>query len=219
MSMAHFANGRTTLMFEGSSHLPDRSQVLSRSAKAQGQSIYTLTPTAIRASDGQSTRLFVRMDATCSSLKLLRDRRSNEFNRSWELVTDDVVAKGIAPSSIRLCGRPKRGVTLWDRYGRHIATKPARDEKPFFVFKPAVVLGPGQNGCRDCTGMMSRVFCCIADSWPGQMRTNLGPIMKRFDADPISAIQRLLLLITGDEGVGRDRGRRELIGINRPRGD
>ena len=160
------ANGATTLMFEGVPTYPDASRFWQICEKHKVNQFYT-APTAIRALMGKG-RSFVD-GCDLSSLKLLGTVGEPINPEAWNWY-NDVVGKGSCPIVDTWWQTETGGHLMTPLPGAH-ATKPGAAMKPFFGIKP-VVLEPTTGdviGGNDVEGVL-----CIADSWPGQMRTVWG---------------------------------------------
>ena len=163
------ANGATTLMFEGVPNYPDFSRFWQIIDKHQVNIFYT-APTAIRAlmreGDGFVT------NTNRESLRLLGTVGEPINPEAW-LWYHQVVGDGRCPIMD----------TWWQtETGGHLITpmpgatelKPGSATLPFFGVKPVLVDNDGKVLDGAAEGNL-----CIADSWPGQMRTVYGD-HKRF---------------------------------------
>ena len=160
------ANGATTLMFEGVPTYPDASRFWQICEKHKVNQFDT-APTAIRALMGKG-RSFVD-GCDLSSLKLLGTVGEPINPEAWNWY-NDVVGKGSCPIVDTWWQTETGGHLMTPLPGAH-ATKPGAAMKPFFGIKP-VVLEPTTGDViegNDVEGVL-----CIADSWPGQMRTVWG---------------------------------------------
>ncbi|MDW4496430.1 acetate--CoA ligase [Sulfitobacter sp. D35] len=160
------ANGATTLMFEGVPTWPDASRFWQVCEKHKVNQFYT-APTAIRALMGQGNR-FVE-GADLSSIKVLGTVGEPINPEAWNWY-NDVVGKGKCPIVDTWWQTETGGHLMTPLPGAH-DTKPGAAMKPFFGIKP-VVLEPTSGEViegNDVEGVL-----CIADSWPGQMRTVWG---------------------------------------------
>ncbi|HIP22035.1 MAG TPA: acetate--CoA ligase, partial [Rhodobacteraceae bacterium] len=160
------ANGATTVMFEGVPTYPDASRFWQVCDKHQVNQFYT-APTAIRALMGQGNEWVEKCDL--SSLKLLGSVGEPINPEAWHWY-NDVVGKGTCPIVDTWWQTETGGHLLTPLPGAH-ATKPGSAMRPFFGIKP-VILEP-ESGKEITTTEASGVLC-IADSWPGQMRTVWG---------------------------------------------
>ena len=160
------ANGATTLMFEGVPTYPDASRFWQICEKHKVNQFYT-APTAIRALMGKG-RAFVD-GCDLSSLKLLGTVGEPINPEAWNRY-NDVVGKGNCPIVDTWWQTETVGHLMTPLPGAH-ATKPGAAMKPFFGIKP-VVLEPTTGA--EIEGNDVEGVLCIADSWPGQMRTVWG---------------------------------------------
>jgi acetyl-CoA synthetase len=160
------ANGATTLMFEGVPNFPDPGRFWEVCAKHRVNQFYT-APTAIRSLMGQGPEWVEKHDL--SSLKLLGSVGEPINPEAWHWYNTHV-GKGKCPIVD----------TFWQtETGGHIITplpgaipqKPGSATKPFFGVQP-IVLDPATVKVQEATETDG--VLCIADSWPGQMRTLWG---------------------------------------------
>ena len=160
------ANGATTLMFEGVPTYPDAGRFWEVCAKHKVSQFYT-APTAIRALMALGTSWVDKHDL--SSLKLLGSVGEPINPEAWNWYSTHV-GKGRLPIVD----------TFWQtETGGHIITplpgaipqKPGSATLPFFGIKP-LVLDPADGTVM--TETETSGVLCIADSWPGQMRTLWG---------------------------------------------
>ncbi len=160
------ANGATTVMFEGVPTYPDASRFWQVCDKHKVNQFYT-APTAIRALMGQGNEWVEKADL--SSLKLLGTVGEPINPEAWHWY-NDVVGKGTCPI-VDTWWQTETGGHLLTPLPGAVATKPGSAMRPFFGIKP-VILEP-ESGKEITTTEASGVLC-IADSWPGQMRTVWG---------------------------------------------
>ncbi|MEO9819937.1 MAG: acetate--CoA ligase [Paracoccaceae bacterium] len=160
------ANGATTVMFEGVPTYPDASRFWQVCEKHKVNQFYT-APTAIRALMGQGDDFVKKCDL--SSLKLLGTVGEPINPEAWTWY-DSVVGNGRCPIVDTWWQTETGGHLMTPLPGAH-ATKPGAAMKPFFGIKP-VVLEPSSGDVVDGNGVEG--VLCIADSWPGQMRTVWG---------------------------------------------
>jgi acetyl-CoA synthetase len=163
------ANGAITLMFEGVPNYPDFSRFWQVVDKHKVNIFYT-APTAIRAlmregegpvkkTSRKSLRLLgsvgepINPEAWLWYHRVVGDERSPIVDTWWQTETGGILIT------------PLPGA---------IPTKPGSATKPFFGVKPVIVDNDGNHLEGACEGNL-----CIADSWPGQMRTVFGD-HKRF---------------------------------------
>ena len=160
------ANGATTLMFEGVPTWPDAGRFWAVCEKHKVNIFYT-APTAIRALMGQGREWVDRHDL--SSLRILGSVGEPINPEAWNWY-DEVVGKGRCPIVDTWWQTENGGILITPLPGA-IPTKPGSATLPFFGVRPAV-LDPqsgAEIGENPCEGVL-----CIADSWPGQMRTVWG---------------------------------------------
>ncbi|MEO5335282.1 MAG: acetate--CoA ligase [Magnetospirillum sp. WYHS-4] len=155
------ANGAITLMFEGIPNYPDASRFWQVIDKHKVNIFYT-APTAIRAlmREGEapvkktsraSLRLLgsvgepINPEAWMWYFKNVGDSRCPIVDTWWQTETGGILIT------------PLPGAT---------ALKPGSATRPFFGVRPEIVDADGKVLDGACEGNL-----CIADSWPGQMRT------------------------------------------------
>ena len=160
------ANGATTLMFEGVPTFPDASRFWQVCEKHKVNQFYT-APTAIRALMGQGNAFVENCDL--SSLKVLGTVGEPINPEAWNWY-NDVVGKGNCPIVDTWWQTETGGHLMTPLPGAH-DTKPGAAMKPFFGIEP-VVLEPTSGEV--VKGNPAEGVLCIADSWPGQMRTVWG---------------------------------------------
>jgi acetyl-CoA synthetase len=163
------ANGAITLMFEGVPNYPDSSRFWQVVDKHKVTIFYT-APTAIRAlmRDGEGP---VKKTSR-ASLRLLGSVGEPINPEAW-MWYHDVVGDKRCPIVDTWWQTETGGILITPLPGA-IATKPGSATLPFFGVKPVIVDGEGKPLAGACEGNL-----CIADSWPGQMRTVYGD-HKRF---------------------------------------
>ncbi len=160
------ANGATTIMFEGVPTWPDAGRFWEVCAKHKVNQFYT-APTAIRALMGQGTGFVEKHDL--SSLKLLGSVGEPINPEAWNWYNENV-GKGRCPIVDTFWQTETGGHMLTPLPGA-TALKPGAAQQPFFGVKP-VVLDPTSG--KEITETACEGVLCIADSWPGQMRTIWG---------------------------------------------
>jgi acetyl-CoA synthetase len=165
------ANGATTLMFEGVPNYPDASRFWQVIDKHKVNIFYT-APTAIRAlmREGEAP---VRK-ASRKSLRLLGSVGEPINPEAW-LWYHRVVGEGRCPI-VDTWWQTETGGILISPLPGAIPAKPGSATKPFFGVKPAIVDGEGNVMEGACEGNL-----CLADSWPGQMRTVYGDHQRFID--------------------------------------
>jgi acetyl-CoA synthetase len=165
------ANGATTLMFEGVPNYPDTSRFWQVVDKHKVTIFYT-APTAIRAlmrdGDGPVKR------TSRKSLRLLGSVGEPINPEAW-LWYHGVVGDGRCPIVDTWWQTETGGILITPLPGA-IATKPGSATLPFFGVRPIVVDGEGRELHGATEGNL-----CIADSWPGQMRTVYGDHQRFID--------------------------------------
>ena len=164
------ANGATTLMFEGVPNYPSTSRFWEVCDKHKVQIFYT-APTAIRAlmRDGDAP---VKKTSR-KSLRLLGTVGEPINPEAW-MWYYNVVGDGRCPIVDTWWQTETGGILITPLPGA-TALKPGSATRPFFGVKPEIVDAEGKilNGAMEGN-------LCIADSWPGQMRTVYGD-HKRFE--------------------------------------
>ncbi|MDU8929092.1 acetate--CoA ligase [Alisedimentitalea sp. MJ-SS2] len=160
------ANGATTLMFEGVPTYPDSGRFWAVCEKHKVNQFYT-APTAIRALMAHGNDPVEKHDL--SSLKVLGTVGEPINPEAWNWY-NEVVGKGTCPIVDTWWQTETGGHMMTPLPGAH-ATKPGAAMKPFFGVKP-VVLEPTSGDEIDGNGVEG--VLCMADSWPGQMRTVYG---------------------------------------------
>jgi acetyl-CoA synthetase len=163
------ANGATTLMFEGVPNYPDPSRFWQVIDKHKVNIFYT-APTAIRAlmREGEG---YVKKTSR-KSLRLLGSVGEPINPEAW-LWYYNVVGEGRAPIVDTWWQTETGGILITPLPGA-TPLKPGSATRPFFGVKPCIVDGEGKLLQGAAEGNL-----CIADSWPGQMRTLYGD-HKRF---------------------------------------
>ncbi|HEX2114244.1 MAG TPA: acetate--CoA ligase [Alphaproteobacteria bacterium] len=158
------ANGATTLMFEGVPNYPDFSRFWQVVDKHKVNIFYT-APTAIRAlmREGEGP---VKKTSR-KSLRLLGSVGEPINPEAW-LWYHNVVGDKRCPIVDTWWQTETGGILITPLPGA-IPTKPGSATKPFFGVRPVIVDNEGKELAGACEGNL-----CIADSWPGQMRTVFG---------------------------------------------
>ena len=160
------ANGATTVMFEGVPTYPDAGRFWEVCAKHRVNQFYT-APTAIRSLMGMGPEWPAKHDL--SSLKLLGSVGEPINPEAWNWYNTHVGG-----------GRCPIVDTFWQtETGGHLITplpgaipqKPGSATLPFFGVQP-VLLDAASGAIQTATEADG--VLCIADSWPGQMRTLWG---------------------------------------------
>ncbi len=184
------SNGATTVMFEGVPNYPDSSRFWQVVDKHKINIFYT-APTAIRAlmREGEAP---VKKTSR-KSLKLLGTVGEPINPEAW-LWYHRVVGDGRVPIVDTWWQTETGGILITPLPGA-TALKPGSATRPFFGVKPEIVDANGNVLDGATEGNL-----CIADSWPGQMRTVFGD-HKRFVETYFSAYPGKYF--TGD-GARRD---------------
>jgi acetyl-CoA synthetase len=184
------ANGATTLMFEGIPNYPDSSRFWQVVDKHKVNIFYT-APTAIRAlmRDGEAP---VRKTSR-KSLRILGSVGEPINPEAW-LWYDRVVGEHRCPI-VDTWWQTETGGILISPLPGATPTKPGSATRPLPGVKPIIVDGDGHELHGPCEGNL-----CLADSWPGQMRTVFGD-HERFVQTYFSTFKGLYF--TGD-GARRD---------------
>ncbi len=167
------ANGATTVMFEGVPTYPDAGRFWAVCAKHKVNQFYT-APTAIRALMAHGPEPVAKHDL--SSLRLLGTVGEPINPEAWNWYNDHV-GKGRCPI-VDTWWQTETGGHLITPLPGAIPAKPGSATKPFFGVKPVVL--EAESG-KEVTTTEAEGVLCIADSWPGQMRTVWGD-HERFEA-------------------------------------
>ena len=184
------ANAATTLMFEGVPNYPDWSRFWTIVDKHKVNIFYT-APTAIRSLLKEGDEYVKRTSRR--SLRILGTVGEPINAEAWHWY-HDVVGEGRC-SIVDTWWQTETGGHLITPIPHAIATKPGSATLPFFGIKPVIVDASGAAMDGVCEGAL-----CIADSWPGQMRTVYGD-HARFEQTYFSAFPGRYF--TGD-GARRD---------------
>ena len=165
------SNGATTIMFEGIPTYPDFSRWWQIIDKYKVNIFYT-APTAIRAlmregdspvkkTSRKSLKLLgtvgepINPEAWMWYYKTIGDSRCPIVDTWWQTETGGILIS------------PQTGA---------IDLKPGSVSKPFYGIKPVIVDQTGKVLTGECAGRL-----CIAQSWPGQMRTVYGDHQRFID--------------------------------------
>jgi len=184
------ANGATTLMFEGVPNYPSISRFWDVCDK-HNVSIFYTAPTAIRALMREGDEPVKRTSR--KSLRLLGSVGEPINPEAWEWYYR-VVGDSRCPI-VDTWWQTETGGILISPLPGAIALKPGSATEPFFGVMPEIVDAEGNVLEGETEGNL-----CIADSWPGQMRTVYGD-HKRFMETYFSAYKGKYF--TGD-GCRRD---------------
>ncbi|MGE0254590.1 MAG: acetate--CoA ligase [Alphaproteobacteria bacterium] len=165
------ANGATTLIFEGLPNWPDASRHWQVCDKHQ-VNIYYTAPTAIRAlmREGEAP---VKKTSR-KSIRLLGTVGEPINPEAW-LWYHNVVGEGRCPIVDTWWQTETGGIMITPLPGA-TATKPGSATRPFFGIEPLLVDDQGRELKGAATGNL-----CIANSWPGQMRTVYGDHQRFID--------------------------------------
>lgn len=159
------ANGATTLMFEGIPSYPDAGRCWQVVEKHKVNIFYT-APTAIRALMGAGAEIPDRY--AMPSLRLLGSVGEPINPEAWLWYHKHVGKERC--EVVDTWWQTETGGILISALPGAIAAKPGSATKPFFGIKP-IVLSP-EGKLQEQT--KAEGVLCIADSWPGQMRTVYG---------------------------------------------
>ena len=184
------ANGATTLMFEGVPNYPDSSRCWNICDKHNVTIFYT-APTAIRALMREGSGPVQKTNR--STLRILGTVGEPINPEAW-LWYYNVVGEGRCPIVDTWWQTETGGILITPLPGA-TALKPGSATRPFFGVQPVIVDNEGNILEGTCEGNL-----CIADSWPGQMRTLFGD-HDRFIQTYFSTYENLYF--TGD-GCRRD---------------
>ncbi len=155
------ANGATTLVFEGLPNYPDASRHWQVCDKHQ-VNIYYTAPTAIRALMREGNAPVEKTNR--KSIRLLGTVGEPINPEAWEWYYN-VVGDGRCPIVDTWWQTETGGILITPLPGA-IDLKPGSATLPFFGVRPEIVDSEGKVLEGACEGNL-----CIADSWPGQMRT------------------------------------------------
>ena len=158
------ANGATTLMFEGVPNYPDASRFWQVCDKHKVNIFYT-APTAIRAlmREGEEPVKKTKRD----TLRVLGTVGEPINPEAW-MWYHNVVGEGRCPIVDTWWQTETGGILITPLPGA-TPLKPGSATRPFFGVRPVIVDGEGGHLEGATEGNL-----CIADSWPGQMRTVYG---------------------------------------------
>ncbi|ESZ18724.1 acetate--CoA ligase [Mesorhizobium sp. L48C026A00] len=158
------ANGATTLMFEGVPNYPSQSRFWEVIDKHKVNIFYT-APTALRALMGAGDAHVTKTSR--KSLRVLGTVGEPINPEAWEWYFD-VVGNGKVPIVDTWWQTETGGILITPLPGA-TPLKAGSATQPFFGVKPQLVDGDGKVLEGVASGNL-----CIADSWPGQMRTVYG---------------------------------------------
>ena len=165
------SNGATTIMFEGVPNYPDASRFWQIVDKHSVNIFYT-APTAIRAlmREGDSPV----QKTSRKSLKLLGTVGEPINPEAW-LWYFNVPGNAVCPIVDTWWQTETGGILISPQTGA-MNLKPGSAAKPFYGIQPVIVDEKGKILNGECEGRL-----CIADSWPGQMRTVYGDHQRFID--------------------------------------
>ena len=155
------ANGAVTVMFEGVPNYPDPSRFWQVCDK-HGVNIFYTAPTAIRALMREGDEPVKKTSR--GSVRLLGTVGEPINPEAWNWYYD-VVGDGRCPIVDTWWQTETGGVCITPLPGA-TDLKPGSATRPFFGVRPVIVDAAGNELEGACEGDL-----CIADSWPGQMRT------------------------------------------------
>jgi acetyl-CoA synthetase len=158
------ANGATTVMFEGVPNYPSSSRFWEIVDKHQVNIFYT-APTAIRGLMREGDEPVKKTSR--ESLKLLGTVGEPINPEAWKWYYE-VPGNSASPIVDTWWQTETGGILIAPQIGA-IKLKPGSATKPFYGIRPVIVDKSGKELEGECEGML-----CIAQSWPGQMRTVYG---------------------------------------------
>ena len=165
------ANGATTIMFEGIPNYPDVSRWWQIVDKYKVNIFYT-APTALRALMREGEDAVKKTSR--KSLKLLGTVGEPINPEAW-LWYYKIVGNSKCPIVDTWWQTETGGILISPQPGA-IELKPGSATKPFYGIKPVIVDQEGNVLKGACNGRL-----CIAQSWPGQMRTVYGDHQRFID--------------------------------------
>ncbi|HEY0900736.1 MAG TPA: acetate--CoA ligase [Micavibrio sp.] len=155
------ANGATSLIFEGIPTYPDSGRFWQVIDKHQVNIFYT-APTAIRSLLREGDAPVKKTSR--ASLRVLGSVGEPINHEAW-MWYHNVVGDGRCPI-VDTWWQTETGGHMITPIPGAIATKPGSATKPFYGITPVIVDGEGKVLEGPCEGNL-----CIADAWPGMMRT------------------------------------------------
>ena len=158
------SNGATTIMFEGVPNYPDTSRWWQIIDKYKVNIFYT-APTALRALMREGADPVLKTSR--KSLKLLGTVGEPINPEAW-LWYYKIVGNSKCPIVDTWWQTETGGILISPQPGA-IDLKPGSATKPFYGIRPVIVDEAGKTLKGACRGRL-----CIAQSWPGQMRTVYG---------------------------------------------
>ena len=158
------ANGATTIMFEGVPNYPDSSRWWQIVDKYKVNIFYT-APTALRALMKEGNDPVKKTNR--KSIKLLGTVGEPINPEAW-MWYFKIVGNSRCPIVDTWWQTETGGILISPQIGA-IDLKPGSATKPFYGIRPVIVDEKGNTLKGACKGRL-----CIAQSWPGQMRTLYG---------------------------------------------
>ncbi len=158
------ANGAISLMFEGVPNYPDASRFWQVVDKHKVNIFYT-APTAIRALMREGEESVKKTSRR--SLRILGSVGEPINPEAWEWYYR-VVGENRCPIVDTWWQTETGGILITPLPGA-TPLKPGSATRPFFSVKPVIVDNQGHELDGECEGNL-----CIADAWPGMMRTVFG---------------------------------------------
>jgi len=165
------ANGATTVMFEGTPTYPNSSRWWQIVDKYKVNIFYT-APTAIRSLMREGAEPVKKTSR--KSLKLLGTVGEPINPEAW-MWYYKTVGDSKCPIVDTWWQTETGGILISPQTGA-INLKPGSATKPFYGIKPVIVDEKGNTLKGECVGRL-----CIAQSWPGQMRTVYGDHQRFID--------------------------------------
>ena len=165
------ANGATTMMFEGTPTYPNSSRWWQIVDKYKVNIFYT-APTAIRSLMREGAEPVKKTSR--KSLKLLGTVGEPINPEAW-MWYYKTVGDSKCPIVDTWWQTETGGILISPQTGA-INLKPGSATKPFYGIKPVIVDEKGNTLKGECVGRL-----CIAQSWPGQMRTVYGDHQRFID--------------------------------------
>ena len=164
-------SGSTIMMFEGIPTWPNASRFWEIVDKHKVNIFYT-APTAIRALQAKGNSFLKGYDL--ASLKVLGSVGEPINIEAWQWYYE-FVGKKKCPIVDTWWQTETGGILISPQTGA-INLKPGSATKPFYGIKPVIVDEKGNTLKGECVGRL-----CIAQSWPGQMRTVYGDHQRFID--------------------------------------
>jgi acetyl-CoA synthetase len=185
------ANGSTTLVFAGVPNYPDHSRFWQVIDKHKVNIFYT-APTAIRALMREGLGPVKRTSR--KSLRILGSVGEPINPEAW-LWYYEQIGERRCPIVDTWWQTETGGIVITPLPGA-MPTKPGSAAKPFFGVKPVIVDDEGNALKGACEGAL-----CLADSWPGQMRT----VYKNHDRFVQTYFTKVPGMYFTDDGCRRDQ--------------